>query len=175
MVFLPGGTGSRTSAQRTWDKYVSGGARVNAYRVVIPYADADDFIDEANRTFDILEEVLTCYGGDTARVHLAGFSNGGLAAYALMLRQAQCFATLLGAPGLFPTQDHAAWARALAGHAVFNGVGENDSGWKAKVKATHEALLAEGIESFYVEFAGEGHGVSAAFDENVFFDFWDAH
>ncbi len=43
--------------------------------------------------------------------------------------------------------DPADWAKALAGHSIFNGVGAHDDGWKSQVKATHEALVAAGIES----------------------------
>jgi predicted esterase len=151
-----------------------------AFRVVIPYSPDADFIDEANRTFGILNEVLWCYGGDPAKVHLAGASNGGLAAFALMIAKPEHFATLLGAPGAFPVQDPAVvdpsvWAEALAGRAVFNGVGANDDNWKLEVIGTHNALAAAGVESVFVEFAGQGHIVSSAFDESVFLDFWATH
>lgn len=175
VIFLSGGSGSRRSAQRAWDRYLSGGAGVEAFRIVLPYAVDVDFIDEAGRTFKILDEVLACYGGDAAKVHIAGVSNGGLVAFALMLARPERFATLLGAPGAFPGKDPTAWAKALAGRVVFNGVGANDEGWKAEVKATHDALIAMGLESVYVEFAGQGHTVNEEFDESVFFDFWAKH
>lgn len=176
IVFLSGGSGSRKNAQRVWNNYLSGGAAVGSFRVVLPYSLDVDFIDDAQRTFKIVDEVLACYGGDASKVHLAGVSNGGLAAFALMLRRPERFATLLGAPGAFPVNTDAAdWAKALAGRAVFNGVGANDDGWKSDVKATHDALVAAGIDSVYVEFAGQRHIVNEAFDEKVFFDFWTKH
>ena len=87
-----------------------------------------NFIDEAPRTLAIVNEVLACYGGDPTEVHLAGTSNGGLAAFALMTVHPEYFATLLGVPGAFPVQDpatidRAVLGRTLAGRAVFNGVG----------------------------------------------------
>ncbi len=176
IVFLSGGSGSRKSAQRVWNNYLSGGAAVGSFLVVLPYSLDVDFIDDAQRTFKILDEVLACYGGNASKVHLAGVSNGGLAAFALMLRRPERFATLLGAPGAFPVNTDATdWAKALAGRAVFNGVGASDDGWKSDVKATHDALVAAGIDSVYVEFAGQRHIVNEAFDENVFFDFWIKH
>jgi len=39
--------------------------------VVIPYSLDVDFIHEAPRTPAIVNEVLACYGGDPAHVHLA--------------------------------------------------------------------------------------------------------
>ncbi len=58
---------------------------------------------------------------------------------------------------------------------MFNGVGADDDRWKPDVKATHDTLVAAGIESVFVEFAGEGHTVGSEFDESVFFEFWAKH
>ena len=175
VVFLPGGTGSRRSAERAWNNYLANGRGVDAFRVVVPYALDMDLIDDTPRVFGILNEVLTCYGGDAAKVHIGGVSNGGRAAFALMLARPQRFATLLGAPGGFTTWNPSAWAKALKGHAVLNGVGANDDEWLAEVRETHNALLAAGVQSVYVEFPGQGHSVSEAFDESVFFEFWAKH
>lgn len=178
IVFLGGGSGSRRSAQRVWTSYLSGGRGVDDFRAVLPYSLDVEYYDyyEAQRTFRVLDEVLACYGGDAAQVHLAGFSNGGYVAFELMLQHPDRFATLLGAPGLFPqptTPEQ--WAKALRGHAVFNGVGALDEDWKQDVRTTHEGLLKVGIESVYVEFEGQRHSLSEAFDESLFFDFWRAH
>ncbi len=180
VIFLGGGSGKRGSAQRVWENFFASGKGAEAFRVVIPYSIDADYIDEATRTFAVLNEVLWCYGGDPAKVHLAGTSNGGLAAFALMMKRPELFATLFGAPGAFPVQDPttvdpAVWAEALAGRAVFNGVGANDDAWKPEVIATHNALAAAGVESVFVEVAGQGHVLTAAFDESVFFDFWSSH
>ncbi|MDA1349386.1 MAG: hypothetical protein O3A47_11075 [Chloroflexi bacterium] len=174
VIFLPGGSGSRRSAQRVWSNYLSEGVGVEAFRLVVPYS-LDEVGSETQTVLAVLDEVLACYGGGAAKVHLAGVSNGGLAAFAVMLRHAERFATLLGAPGLFRIDDPAKWANAMGGRAVFNGVGANDDGWMPDVKAMHDGLLAEGVESVYVEFAGEGHTVGAEFDESVFFRFWTEH
>lgn len=180
VIFLAGGSGRRASAQRVWDNIFADAPPSEAFRVAIPYSLDADFIDEATRTLAIVNEVLWCYGGDPAKVHLAGASNGGLAAFALMMKRPELFATLLGAPGAFPVQDPstveaAVWAHALAGRAVFNGVGANDDNWKAEVIATHNALAAAGVESAFVEFPDQGHVLTAAFDASVFFDFWSSH
>jgi hypothetical protein len=76
IVFLSGGSGSRKNAQRVWNNYLSGGAAVGSFRVVLPYSLDVDYIDDAQRTFKIMDEVLACYGGNASKVHLAGVSNG---------------------------------------------------------------------------------------------------
>lgn len=176
VIFLSGGSGSRRSAQRVWTNYLSRSSAREAFRIVVPYAVDMEYIDEAGRTFGILSEVLECYGGDPARVHIGGVSNGGVAAFMLMLARPQRFATLLGAPGTFPiTTKPEAWGKALAGHPVFNGIGANDVDWKPNVKATHEALAAMGLDSVYVEFPDQGHTVNQSFDNRILFDFWAKH
>lgn len=180
VVFLPGGSGGRASAAHVWDTVFAGRSDADEFQVVIPYSIDVNFIDEAPRTLAIVNEVLSCYGGDPAEVHLAGTSNGGLAAFALMASRPEYFATLLGAPGAFPVQDPgtidpAVLARTLAGRAVFNGVGALDENWKPEVIATHNALARAGIESLFDEFAGEGHALSATLDPSAFFDFWASH
>lgn len=78
---------SRRSARRAWENYLSDGRGVESFRIIIPYSIALDFLEEFPRTFKILDEVLACYGGDPEKVHIAGVSNGGLAAFALMLER----------------------------------------------------------------------------------------
>ncbi len=180
VAFLAGGSGGRSSAQRMWEILFAGRAETSRLQVALPYAIDVNFVDEASRTLTILNEVLSCYGGDPMHVHLAGTSNGGLAAFALMAAQPEYFATLLGAPGAFPVQDPATidpaiLGRTLAGRAVLNGVGALDSAWKPEVIATHNALARAGIESVYVEFAGAGHVLNATLDPGAFFDFWESH
>lgn len=175
VIFIPGGAGLQRNARRSWESYLSDVKRVESFRIIIPYSANLDFLDEFPRTFAILDEVLACYGGDPEQVHLAGVSNGGFAAFALMLLRPDRFATLLGAPGEFPDIDPTAWGKALAGKAVFNGVGENDENWKSEVRETHDALVGSGIDSVYVEFPGQGHSAREGFNKKVLFDFWMKH
>ncbi len=180
VVFLAGGSGGRSSAQRVWEVVFAGRSEANRFQVVLPYSVDVNFIDEAPRTLAIVNEVLACYGGDPREVHLAGTSNGGLAAFALMATHPEYFASLLGVPGAFPVQDPATidpalLGRTLAGRAVFNGVGGLDGAWRPEVIATHNALAGAGIESVFAEFPGEGHVLSPTFDPSAFFDFWESH
>lgn len=180
VVFLGGGSGGRSSAQRVWEILFAGRPETSRFQVVLPYSIDVNFIDEAPRTLAIVNEVLACYGGDPSEVHLAGTSNGGLAAFALMAAHPEYFASLLGTPGAFPVQDPATidpavLGRTLAGRAVFNGVGARDGEWKPEVIATHNALARAGVESVFVELPGEGHVLSPTFDPGVFFAFWASH
>lgn len=176
VMFIPGGTsGTREAAERVWTNYLSNGDGVDDYRIVTPYAVDFDLYDDEDRLLAIVDEVVRCFGGDPERFHVAGYSRGGQIAFDLMLARPDLFATALGAPGEFPQIDPDGWRDRLAGKAVFNGVGELDEEWLPFVRATHDGLVAAGIESVYVEFPGEGHRLSAEFDESIFFEFWASH
>jgi pimeloyl-ACP methyl ester carboxylesterase len=179
VIFLGGGSGSERSALRAWEVIFEDRPAADDLLVILPYAEGGgEFIGEVNRVLAIRNEVLSCYGGDPKSVHLAGTSNGGLAAFALMSAHPEYFATLAGVPGAFPVQDPSAvdpavWASRLAGRAVLNGVGEFDGDWKPEVIATHNALARAGVESTYVEFAGQSHVLGDTFDPTLLLDFWD--
>jgi len=178
VLFLSGGPGDEGTASATFQAWLAGGDGLDQVRAVAPFAEDGDLLDEYDRSIEIIDEILACYGGDPASVHLGGTSNGGRGAFELMLDHPEPFATLLGAPGIFPTYpsfDDDAILAALEGKAVFNGVGETDTQWQGAVEQTHEHFEELGIDSVYVEFAGEGHILTAGFDETVFFDFWLAH
>lgn len=176
VLFLPGGAGTRTIARDyIWKNWLARGRRLNEVRVIIPYVPDRSHMTkkESLRTLEILEEVLACYGGKHERVQLAGTSNGGRHAFNLMTLLPQRFASLLGAPGVFPKKlDDAQLAAALRERAVYNGVGAQDDDWKPEVKATHERLTRLGARSVYVEFPGQGHILNEQFDPSPFFDFW---
>jgi predicted esterase len=171
IIFLGGGPGDRGSAEGGFAGWLDGGDGMSEVRTVLPYADDGDLTDEYERTLAVLSEVLTCWGGDPAAVHIAGTSNGGRGAFDLMLSHPDTFATLLGAPGVFSSATSDALA-GLVGRSVYNGVGSEDDTWQPYVEQTHEQLLAAGVDSIYVEFEGQGHVLTPDFDTTVFFDFW---
>ena len=175
IVFIPGGPGSRETATATFELWLSRGRALGSYRIVVPYADDGDLTDESERTLAVLDEALSCYGGSKAAVHLGGTSNGGRAAFALMLAHPDRFVTLLGAPGLFGSTSDAALAAALAGKSVFNGAGAVDETWRPQVEATQRRLTGLGIDSVYVALPGQGHILDDQADQEVFFSFWAAH
>ena len=175
VVFLPGGNGQRGAGEGVWNGFLAEGAGVDSVRAVIPYAADGNMLDEYDRSLDVVAEVIQCYGGDVAHVHLGGTSNGGMGAFSLMLDAHETFATLLGAPGVFSGATPSQLTKALSGKAVFNGVGELDSGWLAAVEATHNQLVSLGIDSTYEVFEGQGHLPNQGFDKAALFDFWLAH
>ena len=175
IVFLGGGPGDSGSARTMWQLFLAQGDGVEDVRVVLPYSLTGTLYDERDRVPVIVDEILTCFGGDPDHVHLAGTSNGGRGAFDLSVESPGVFATLLGAPGVFSNFDGDAAASALAGMSVYNGVGSDDTSWQVAVAETHAALVALGIDSEYAEFEGQTHVPADDWDETVLFDFWLAH
>ena len=60
VVFLSGGRGSRSGARRAWNDVLSTSEQAGAFRVVLPYSEDIDFIDDARRTFAILTSATRC-------------------------------------------------------------------------------------------------------------------
>ena len=176
VLFLPGGSGTRTIAQDfIWKNWLSRGRRLSEVRVIIPYFPNKEHMTraEAVRTLRIREEALACYGGKKERVHIGGTSNGGRHAFFLMTAAPERFASLLGAPGVFPVKlSDERLTAALRGRPVYNGVGAADPDWKPEVQATQGRLERLGLRSTYVEFPAQGHIVDDKFDPSGFFDFW---
>lgn len=83
------------------------------------------------------------------------------------------FATLLGAPGVYSTNDEDTISAAMSGERVYNGVGaEDDAIWIEAVSTTHETLVSLGVDSTYTEFEGQGHIPDDSFDKTPLYDFW---
>ncbi len=176
VVFLAGGPSDGGSANYAFSAFLARAAEVEQVWAVMPYTEDGSLSDEGERVVAVVDEILDCYGGDASRVHLAGTSNGGRAAYSIMLERSDRFATLLGAPGYFTEADTSVWADALADRAVFNGVGGEDSeDWQAVVEETHDTLVSLGVDSTYEVFEGQGHIPDESFDPSILFDFWLSH
>lgn len=176
VLFLGGGPSDNGSANIAFNAFMSRGDAVGSLISAMPYTSDSDLSDEGDRVAAVAQEVLDCWGGEPGKVHLAGTSNGGRAAFAIMLEQPDTFATLLGAPGYFQESDTSVLAAQLAGKAVFNGVGEeDDAGWQEAVYSTHETLTSLGVESVYEEFEGQGHIPDESFDPSALFEFWTSH
>lgn len=175
VFFFPGGPGTRDTAQASFDLWLGRGRTLGGLRVVVPYSASGDLPSEESRYLAVLDEVIACYGASRLRVHLAGTSNGGRSAFALMLRAPDRFVTLLGAPGVFEGATDARLREALGKKPVFNGAGELDPTWMPLVKATHARLAGLGVDSVYVEFPGQAHILDQSANQEPFFAFWAAH
>jgi hypothetical protein len=171
VVFLPGGMGTLDTASVTYERWIQGGEGEDGVIVVLPYAEDGNLLDEPGRAAELLDRVQACTC-NSGVAHLGGTSAGGLAAFSHFLDSADRYQTLLGAPGAFRDADDEVLLSALGGKRVYLGLGGDDAAWSEPVRADYARLMELGVDVVFVEWPGEGHVVSEAFDPTPLFDFW---
>jgi pimeloyl-ACP methyl ester carboxylesterase len=171
VIFMPGSDGSYRSATGTWGAFFDDDPR--GYRLVMPWDESGDYPGTAPPVAELIDEIFACFGGDAARVHLIGHSNGGYLAYNVVGPElADRFVSVTGAPGYFTRMKE----KQLEGLAFHNAVGENDGTWVEEMESAHEELLAAGFESELTIWPGQAHTPGRNWDgRDGMFDFWDRH
>ncbi|GDX78999.1 hypothetical protein LBMAG42_08100 [Deltaproteobacteria bacterium] len=172
VLFLPGGPGDRGSASATWEAFFDEDSR--GYRLVVPYVTESGYpTDVVPPVAELLDEVLTCFGGDPAKVHLAGHSNGGYLAYNVVGPDlAASFVTITGAPAYF----NAFLPNKFSGVAFHNSAGELDTEWLAAMEEAHATLLEKGFDSQLTVWPDTDHTPGPNWTgQDAMFEFWDTH
>jgi poly(3-hydroxybutyrate) depolymerase len=160
LIFLPGGAGTGGTnghATRTWDAFFTADLDVlSDWRLVMPYVDSGSFTEEITRAHEVVDEIRTCFGADV--VHLGGSSNGGNGAFTLMLDDSSRYSNVATLPGCLGDYDEDAVAEAYTGRRVMNAIGDGDElGWQQCVNASHDFLVAQGIDSTHRVYLGVPH------------------
>lgn len=121
----------------------------------------------------MLDEVLTCFGGDPAHVHLVGHSNGGYLAYNVVGPDlGDRWATITGAPAYFQRFQKSK----LEGIAFHNAAGEDDPDWPSAMQDAHDTLTEKGFESQLTVWPGQSHTPDKDWDgRDGMFAFWEAN
>lgn len=118
---------------------------------------ATHFLDDAEAIDALLEAVgkdVTLEGG---KVHLAGVSNGGLAAFHAALRRPERYHSLLVLPGFPPTPEDGERLASLRDLPVWMLVGQDDADWRRDMGAARDRLVEGGATPTLEELPGQGH------------------
>ncbi|MFZ4574693.1 MAG: hypothetical protein ACOYN0_09870, partial [Phycisphaerales bacterium] len=168
LVALAPGKQSEEMAKIAFDRYYSA-LVAKGWVVVSPLARTDStLLDDANSPLgELLDEVARRYTVEGGKVHLAGVSNGGRAAFRLALAAGKDkVASLLVLPGFAPSTEDTSRLGELAGVRVRMIVGENDSAdWIDASRATLKALRDADVDASLVVRQGEGHVVKTTPEE----------
>jgi len=155
--------GGGPQAMNTVDGILSRNFRAEAekrgYIVVAPAApDGDLFFEEGARIFpEFLKMILADYKIQDGKFHIAGPSNGGIAAFHVAAANPQYFLSVTAFPGYMwePTQ---AKLQAISRMCVFMYVGENDEyRWHPEMQREAEFLRARGTVARYTVEKGQPH------------------
>jgi predicted esterase len=134
-------------------------AEKRGYIVIAPAApDGQLFFEEGARIFpEFLKMMLAEYKIQDGQFHVAGPSNGGIAAFHVAAANPQYFASVTAFPG-YMWQPTAAKLQAIAKMCVFMYVGENDEyRWHDEMKAEVEFLRSKGTVARYTVEKGQPH------------------
>jgi poly(3-hydroxybutyrate) depolymerase len=134
-------------------------AEKRGYIVIAPAAPNDElFFEGGARIFpEFLKKILADYKIEGNRFHVAGPSNGGIAAFHVAAANPQYFASVTAFPG-YMWQPNAAKLQAISKMCVFMYVGERDEyQWHGEMKNEAEFLRGKGAVARYTVEKGQPH------------------
>lgn len=159
VLVMGGGPQTMDTVDRTLDRNFRAEAERRGYLVVAPAApNGELFLQGGERVFpEFLEMFLASHAVADRKFHVAGPSNGGIAALHVAARHPQYFLSATAFPGYLwqPTDDK---LRALTKLCVFLYVGESDEyRWHGEMRREVEFLQTQGAVARYTVEQGQGH------------------
>jgi poly(3-hydroxybutyrate) depolymerase len=144
-------------------------AEKRGYIVVAPAAPDDGlFFQGGARIFpEFLRRILADYNVEAGRFHVAGPSNGGIAAFHVAAAHPQYFRSVTAFPGYLwqPTDDK---LEALSSMCVFMYIGEADRyPWHDEMNREAEFLRSRGAVARYTVESGQPHRLETLAGENA--------
>ena len=134
-------------------------AEKRGYIVIAPAApDGQLFFEDGARIFPaFLKLILTEYKIENAKFHIAGPSNGGIAAFHVAAANPQYFLSVTAFPG-YMWQPTPAKLEAISKMCVFLYVGENDEYmWHDEMRREADVLRGKGTLARYTLEKGQPH------------------
>jgi poly(3-hydroxybutyrate) depolymerase len=134
-------------------------AEKRGYIVIAPAAPGDQlFFEQGARIFpEFLKMILADYKIQENKFHIAGPSNGGIAAFHVAAANPQYFLSVTAFPG-YMWEPTPAKLQAISKMCVFMYVGENDEYmWHAEMRKEAELLRSTGTVARYTVEKGQPH------------------
>jgi pimeloyl-ACP methyl ester carboxylesterase len=159
ILVFGGGPQTMSTIEGTLARNFQAEAEKRGYIVIGPAApDGDLFFYEGDRIFpEFLDNLLAAHNIEEGKFHVAGPSNGGIAAMHVAAKHPQYFLSATAFPG-YLWQPSDAKLRALEGICAFFYIGENDEyRWHGEMQREAELLASRGsVAKFTVE-QGQPH------------------
>ena len=169
IIALGGGAQSMRTVDRTLSRNFRDEAEQRGYIVIAPAAPRGQlfFQDGARIIPEFLDMMLADYKIQDRKFHIAGPSNGGIAAFHLAGAFPQYFRSVTAFPGYMwePTQEK---LDAIAGLCVFMYVGEFDRYmWHDEMELEAEYLQSTGTLARYTVEKDQPHGIATLTGESA--------
>ena len=159
ILALGGGPQTMDTVERVLDRNFRAEAEKRGYLVVAPAAPDDElFFEDGARIFpEFLHMILADYRILENKFHIAGPSNGGIAAFHVAALYPQYFLSVTAFPG-YMWEPSPAKLLAISKMCVFMYVGENDPYmWHSEMKKEAEFLRSKGTVARYTVEKGQPH------------------
>ena len=161
IVALGGGPQTMNTVDGVLNRNLRAEAEKRGYIVIAPAApDGELFFERGARIFpEFLKAILADYKIQDGKFHIAGPSNGGIAAFHVAAANPQYFLSVTAFPG-YMWQPTNAKLVAISKMCVFMYVGENDDYmWHGEMKREAEFLRAGGTVARYTVEKGQPHRI----------------
>ena len=158
---LGGGPQTMNTVDNILNRNFRAEAEKRGYIVVSPAApDGDLFFEEGDRIFpEFLKMILADYKIRDNKFHIAGVSNGGIAALHVAAGNPQYFLSVTAFPG-YMWEPSAAKLEAISKMCVFMYVGEHDPYmWHSEMKREAEFLRSRGTIARYTVEKDQPHRI----------------
>src|SRR5262249_28432998 len=159
ILALGGGPQNMGTVDSVLNRNLRAEAEKRGYIVIAPAAPNDDlFFESGARIFpEFLKLMLAEYKIQNGKFHIAGPSNGGIAAFHVAAANPQYFLSVTAFPG-YMWEPNDAKLRAISKMCVFMYVGELDEYmWHGEMKKEAEFLRAKGTVARYTVEKGQPH------------------
>ncbi|HLK49329.1 MAG TPA: alpha/beta hydrolase-fold protein [Bryobacteraceae bacterium] len=159
ILALGGGPQNMNTVDRVLASNLRAEAEKRGYIVVAPAAPNDDlFFEGGERIFpEFLKMILADYKIQDNKFHIAGPSNGGIAALHIAALHPDYFLSVTAFPG-YMWEPSPAKLQAISKMCVFLYVGENDPyRWHAEMSKEAEYLRSQGTVAHYTVEKGQPH------------------
>src|ERR1700681_1612098 len=169
ILALGGGPQTMNTVDSVLSRNLRAEAEKRGYIVVAPAAPDDElFFEEGARIFpEFLKLVELDYKIRDNKFHIAGPSNGGIAAFHVAAANPQYFLSVTAFPG-YMWEPSAAKLQAISKMCVFMYVGELDPYmWHAEMKKEAEWLRSKGTVARYTVEKGQPHRMDTLADANA--------
>jgi poly(3-hydroxybutyrate) depolymerase len=159
ILALGGGPQTMNTVESVIDRNLRAEAEKRGYLVIAPAAPDDQlFFEDGARIFpEFLKMILAEYKVQDGKFHIAGPSNGGIAAFHVAAANPQYFLSVTAFPG-YMWEPSAPKLQAISKMCVFMYVGENDPYmWHAEMNKEAEYLRSKGTVARYTVEKGQPH------------------
>ena len=159
VLALGGGPQTMNTVDSVLDRNLRAEAEKRGYIVIAPAApNGDLFFEDGDRIFpEFLKQVLADYKIQENKFHIAGPSNGGIAAFHVAAANPQYFLSVTAFPG-YMWMPSTAKLQAISKMCVFMYVGELDEYmWHGEMKKETEWLASHGTVAHYTVEKGQPH------------------